>query len=190
MRIKSILGAAAFMLTALTLQAKPQFGQAELFNSNWSFNLSDVKEATTANFDDSKWRTLDLPHDWSVEGIYSPDKASCTGYLPGGIGWYRKTFTVPESQKDKRVYIYFEGVYNHSEVFINGIPVGKRPPAAISFFSKNFSSFMGLEIEQAGSLINHKTVSVPPTLPVLLTSTSTVSFSVFFILVDESFRSP
>lgn len=133
MRIKSILGAAAFMLTALTLQAKPQFGQAELFNSNWRFNLSDVKEATTANFDDSKWRTLDLPHDWSVEGIYSPDKASCTGYLPGGIGWYRKTFTVPESQKDKRVYIYFEGVYNHSEVFINGIPVGKRPNGYVSF---------------------------------------------------------
>ncbi|HET6558516.1 MAG TPA: glycoside hydrolase family 2 TIM barrel-domain containing protein, partial [Prolixibacteraceae bacterium] len=133
MRFKTILGAVAFMLTASFLQAKPQFGQAELFNSNWRFNLSDVKEATASGFDDSKWRTLDLPHDWSVEGVYSPDKASCTGYLPGGIGWYRKSFTVPESQNDKQVYIYFEGVYNHSEVFINGISVGKRPNGYVSF---------------------------------------------------------
>ncbi|MGE5449363.1 MAG: sugar-binding domain-containing protein, partial [Bacteroidales bacterium] len=74
-----------------------------------------------------------LPHDWSIEGVYSPDKASCMGYLPGGIGWYRKNFTIADSQKDKKVFIYFEGVYNHSEVFINGISVGKRPSGYISF---------------------------------------------------------
>ena len=133
MKIKTILGAFALMLAATTLQAKPQFGQVELFNNNWRFNLSDVKEGSSSTLDDSKWRKLDLPHDWSVEGTLSPDKASCTGYLPGGIGWYRKTFTVPDSEKNKKVYIYFEGVYNHSEVFINGTSVGKRQNGYISF---------------------------------------------------------
>lgn len=133
MRLKSIMGAVAFVLAALTIQARPQFGKAELFNNNWRFMLSDEKEAAAGNFDDSKWRVLTLPHDWSIEGVYSPDKASCTGYLPGGIGWYRKTFTVDESQKDKKVFIYFEGVYNHSEVFINGVSVGNRPSGYISF---------------------------------------------------------
>jgi beta-galactosidase/beta-glucuronidase len=133
MKIKTILGALALMLAATTLQAKPQFGKAELFNNNWRFNLSDVKEGSSSTLDDSKWRKLDLPHDWSVEGTLSPDKASCTGYLPGGIGWYRKSFTVTDSEKSKKVFIYFEGVYNHSEVFINGVSVGKRPNGYISF---------------------------------------------------------
>ena len=133
MKIKTILGAFALMLAATNIQAKPQFGQAELFNNNWRFNLSDVKEGSSSTLDDSKWRKLDLPHDWSVEGTLSPDRASCTGYLPGGIGWYRKSFTVPDSEKSKKVFIYFEGVYNHSEVFINGVSVGKRPNGYVSF---------------------------------------------------------
>jgi beta-galactosidase/beta-glucuronidase len=133
MKIKTIMEVFALMLAAATLQAKPQFGKAELFNNNWRFNLSDVKEGSSSSLDDSKWRKLDLPHDWSVEGTLSPDKASCTGYLPGGIGWYRKSFTVPDSEKSKKVFIYFEGVYNHSEVFINGVSVGKRPNGYISF---------------------------------------------------------
>jgi len=133
MKFKTILGALAIMLTATTIQAKPQFGQAELFNKNWKFHLSDVKEASVSTFDDSKWRVLNLPHDWSVEGTLSPDRASCTGFLPGGIGWYRKTFVVPENRKGEKVFIYFEGVYNRSEVFINGTSVGKRPNGYISF---------------------------------------------------------
>ena len=133
MKLKTIWGAVAFLLVAATIQAKPQFGQAELFNTNWRFNLSDVKDAAASDFDDSNWRPLNLPHDWSVEGTLSPDKASCSGYLPGGIGWYRKTFTVADSEKGKKVFIYFEGVYNHSEVFINGTSVGTRPNGYISF---------------------------------------------------------
>jgi len=127
------LTTALLVLVAGMLQAKPQFGKAQLFNNNWRFTLSDEKEGSSPTLDDSKWRKLDLPHDWSVEGTYSPDKASCTGYLPGGIGWYRKTFSVPESEKSNKVFIYFEGVYNHSEVFINGTSVGKRPNGYISF---------------------------------------------------------
>jgi len=133
MTLKSFLGAALIILAATFVQAKPQFGKAFLFNENWRFNLSDVKEGAQPELDDSKWRVLNLPHDWSVEGVYSPDKASATGYLPGGIAWYRKTFTVPETEKGNNVYIYFEGVYNHSEVFINGQPIGIRPNGYISF---------------------------------------------------------
>jgi len=120
-----------FSITAI--DAKPQFGIGMLFNEDWKFILSDVKDGAKPDLNDSKWRPLNLPHDWSVEQTYSPDKASCQGFLPGGIGWYRKTFTTPASEKDKKVFIYFEGVYNRSEVFINGISVGKRPNGYISF---------------------------------------------------------
>lgn len=133
MKLKLLLTTVTMLLASNLIQAKPQFGNAILFNENWRFMLSDIKEAAQPNFNDSKWRTLNLPHDWSVEGVYSPDKASCTGYLPGGIAWYRKTFTVPPSEKDKKVFIYFEGIYNHSEVFINGNSIGKRPNGYISF---------------------------------------------------------
>jgi beta-galactosidase/beta-glucuronidase len=133
MKIKNILGAMAILLAATTTEAKPQFGNAELFNKNWKFQLADVKEAATLTYDDSKWSTLNLPHDWSVEGTLSPDRASCTGFLPGGIGWYRKSFVVSEEHKGEKVFIYFEGVYNRSEVFINGTSVGKRPNGYISF---------------------------------------------------------
>ncbi len=132
-KLKLFLAISAIFIAVGIVQAKPQFGRAELFNTNWRFNLSDVKEASTSAFDDSKWSVIDLPHDWSVKGTLSPDKASCTGYFPGGIGWYRKSFTVPDSEKGNKVFIYFEGVYNHSEVFINGISVGKRPNGYISF---------------------------------------------------------
>ena len=123
----------AVLLLAITIHAKPQFGRNLLFNENWCFKLSDVKDGALTSLNDSNWRQLNLPHDWTVEGVYSPDKASATGYLPGGIGWYRKTFSVPTSEKGNKVYIYFEGVYNHSEVFINGNSVGKRPNGYISF---------------------------------------------------------
>ncbi len=133
MRLKTFLCAVILVIATNVLQAKPQFGKAFLFNEGWRFNLSDVKDGAHPELDDSKWRVLNLPHDWSVEGVYSPDKASATGYLPGGIAWYRKTYTVPETEKGNKVFIYFEGVYNHSEVFVNGQSVGKRPNGYISF---------------------------------------------------------
>jgi beta-galactosidase len=133
--MKTFLFAACLLLTVFSapIYAKPQFGDASLFNHQWKFSLTDPKEAAQPGFDDSKWRTLDLPHDWSVEGTYSPDKASCTGYLPGGIAWYRKSFEVPSDKQGEKVYIYFEGIYNRSEVFINGQSVGFRPNGYVSF---------------------------------------------------------
>ncbi|MDR2038549.1 MAG: DUF4982 domain-containing protein [Bacteroidales bacterium] len=122
-------------ITALSVPSYSQvsFGQPENINNGWRFTLSDPSDVPSVNFDDSKWRKLDLPHDWSIEGTLSPTLASCTGYLPGGIGWYRKTLNIPSEKKEGKVFIYFEGIYNNSEVFINGHSLGTRPNGYISF---------------------------------------------------------
>ena len=125
-----IFGVLAICLSA-PLAAQVSFGNAQKFNDGWLFRLEDDSTFKQKAYDDTKWRKLDLPHDWSIEGQISPDLASCTGYLPGGIGWYRKHFKV--SDKQARHYIYFEGVYNRSEVYLNGHLLGKRPNGYISF---------------------------------------------------------
>ena len=109
------------------------FGNRELINVDWYFNLGDIKYGGAEFFDHSEWGKLELPHDWSVESVASPSLASCTGYLPGGIGWYRKDLDIPKNKEGNKVYVYFEGVYNNSEVFINGKWIGKRPNGYVSF---------------------------------------------------------
>ena len=109
------------------------FGNRILFNDHWSFHLGDIEYGGIEHLDHSAWRVLDLPHDWSVEGVASKLNSSCTGFLAGGIAWYRKSFDMPLTKKGEKVYIYFEGVYNNSEVFINGKNLGKRPNGYISF---------------------------------------------------------
>ncbi|RYD89927.1 MAG: beta-galactosidase, partial [Sphingobacteriales bacterium] len=101
--------------------------EKELFNDNWKFHKGDVTGGQAINFADTVWRKLSLPHDWSIEEPFSNKWASATAYLPGGIGWYRKTFKLLPAQAGKRVYIYFDGVYMNSEVWINGHYLGKRP---------------------------------------------------------------
>src|ERR1041384_6196725 len=104
-------------------------GKTVSFNQNWRFNLGDVTNGQDTGLDDAQWRQLDLPHDWSIEGQFDENAPSGTGggALPGGIGWYRKTFTVPLSAKGKLIFIEFDGVYRNSEVWINGHYLGKRP---------------------------------------------------------------
>lgn len=123
--------AVALAATATFIQAQVSFGDARRFNDGWLFSLADDSAAVVPAYNDSTWRRLDLPHDWSIEQPASPYLASCTGYLPGGIGWYRKHFTVSDSAD--RHYIYFEGVYNRSEVYLNGHLLGKRPNGYASF---------------------------------------------------------
>jgi beta-galactosidase len=105
------------------------------FNKDWKFFLGEVTNINDKSFEDANWRTLDLPHDWSIEGKFSKDNPAGTdgGALPGGLGWYRKTFSIPESAKDKNVFIDFDAVYRKSEVWINGHLLGKRPNGYISF---------------------------------------------------------
>nr|WP_315245746.1 glycoside hydrolase family 2 TIM barrel-domain containing protein [uncultured Flavobacterium sp.] len=94
-----------------------------------------MTEAKANDFNDSGWRKLDLPHDWSIEGKIHPKNTigGGGGYFPSGIGWYRKTFRVPDSWKAKKTAIYFEGVYMNSEVFINGKSLGVYPYGYSSF---------------------------------------------------------
>lgn len=109
------------------------FGQAENLNEGWRFILGDVEDAKSAGYDDSRWYPVDLPHDWSIKGQLSPTLASATGYLPAGIAWYRKTIEISKDRRSKKIYLYFEGVYNRSEVFVNGHSLGARPNGYISF---------------------------------------------------------
>ncbi|WP_418262461.1 sugar-binding domain-containing protein [Flavobacterium faecale] len=105
------------------------------FNPNWNFKLGDYPTAIQSDFEAADWRTLDLPHDWSIEGTF--DKESKTkqaqGFLPAGKGWYRKVFTVPENWTNKSISIEFDGVFKNSEVFINGHSLGMRPNGYLSF---------------------------------------------------------
>ena len=105
------------------------------FDKDWHFHLGDTPNADQAEFTDANWRVLNLPHDWSVEGTFSKDNPATPegGALPGGIGWYRKTFTMPVSAKSKMIYIAFDGVYQKSTVWINGHELGFRPNGYISF---------------------------------------------------------
>jgi len=99
----------------------------QLFDNGWRFNLGEVVGGESPELPDADWRRVDLPHDWSIEGPYDPNYASGTGFLPGGIGWYRKGFQLPESIRGSRVSIRFDGVYRNSTVWINGELLGTRP---------------------------------------------------------------
>jgi len=130
-----IILCAVFFVSALPAQANSRPGKTTDFNNDWRFHLGNVENAEKEGFDDSQWRTLNLPHDWSIEGEFSQSNPAGTGggALPGGLGWYRKTFTVPMESKDKLVFIEFDGVYRNSEVWLNGHHLGKRPYGYISF---------------------------------------------------------
>lgn len=120
-------------LSHLCVYSQISFGESQKINDNWKFMLQDALDAQSITYDDTKWETVNVPHDWSIKARLSPALPSCNGYLPGGIGWYRKILNVPQTKQGKKVYLYFEGVYNRSEVFINGHSLGKRPNGYISF---------------------------------------------------------
>lgn len=105
------------------------------FDPGWRFHLGDLPDAQDPALPDSGWRSLDLPHDWSIEGDFSATNPAGAGggALPGGIGWYRKTFTVPASDSAKQTFIEFDGVYRNSEVWLNGHSLGRRPYGYSSF---------------------------------------------------------
>jgi len=118
------------------------FSQTTLFDFNWRFQRGAAHEAEAPTFDDSKWGKIDLPHDWSIEdlpGTHSPFDSNAmggvsTGFTVGGIGWYRKSFSIPVEQKNKRICIQFEGVYMNAEVWLNGEHLGNHPYGYTSFW--------------------------------------------------------
>lgn len=116
--------------------------QQIFLHSNWKFHRGEEPMAFYKGFDDTSWRTVTVPHDMSVECEFDKSNSSGTGYLPGGRGWYRKRFTLPENPG--RVYITFEGVYNNSKVWFNSNYLGKRP-YGYSTFTYDVTEFVSCE---------------------------------------------
>lgn len=119
--MKRTLIMAVWLLSCLlTVAQTSRFEQ--IWNTDWRFCLADDAEAKEANYNDKQWRTLTLPHDWSIEGSFNASEpmGNDGGYLPDGIGWYRKVLNVPKAWEGKRVSLMFDGVYMDSKVYVNG----------------------------------------------------------------------
>ncbi|MCU0750482.1 MAG: hypothetical protein MUF13_13140, partial [Akkermansiaceae bacterium] len=101
----------------------------------WSFHQGEAKGAELSGFDDSKWRKLDIPHDWSIEGNFDKNAATTGsgGWLPSGVAWYRKEIDVPADAKGQRAWIEFDGIMANSDVWWNGKHLGHRPNGYVSF---------------------------------------------------------
>ncbi len=136
---KSLIISCSILISLISLKAtaaKPGIRQRILMDFEWKFIQADVVSAEQAHFDDTQWRALNLPHDWSIEREYKKDAPTTGygGYLPAGIGWYRKHLIVPKIQKDQKSWIEFEGVYMNSDVWINGHHLGKHAFGYTSFY--------------------------------------------------------
>jgi len=112
-----------------------QARERQNFDEGWLFLLADSTQMSQKDYNDRAWRSLNLPHDWSIEGDFNAGNPAGAGggALPGGIGWYRKHFTISPKDKGQRFYIEFDGVYMNSTVFVNGKELGTRPYGFISF---------------------------------------------------------
>lgn len=124
-------------LTILTVAAVSASAQRQRLSMDpgWRFTLGDPAGAQQVSFDDRSWRRLDLPHDWSVEGAPREDApgGGRVGFFPSGIGWYRKAFRVPDGTASRAAWLEFDGVYMNSDVWLNGVHLGKRPFGYVSF---------------------------------------------------------
>ncbi len=136
---KLFLRLAGALLTLLTIEAAADLPSAtrEIIqaDSGWKFSRGDVPQAETRTFDDTAWRTVNLPHDWSIE--FQPDPKNLSGsgggFFPAGVGWYRKTFTAPRGWAKKSVSIEFDGVYENATVYLNGSNLGTHGYGYTSF---------------------------------------------------------
>ena len=132
-RILSLLLPAVLLAAC---QGVPEASRKEsFFNDDWKFFKGDEPDAFLPGYDDSEWRSVDLPHDWSIEGKFSKEHPTGIqeGALPAGIGWYRKTFQLQVAESKRRYYIDFDGIYRDSHVWINGHFLGRRPSGYSSF---------------------------------------------------------
>ena len=129
--MKKFLAIIMLMAGAQSLSAR----ESQLFDKGWLFTLADSAGMEQVNYVDINWRHLDLPHDWAIEGDFSPANPSGAsgGALPGGIGWYRKHFSVNPKEKNKRYVIAFDGVYMNATVYVNDHKLGTRPYGYSSF---------------------------------------------------------
>ena len=120
------------LICALFALVQASARERKCFDEGWLFALADSAQMASASYGDSGWRQLDLPHDWAIEGDFSPANPSGAGggALPGGVGWYRKHFKVGSADK---YFIEFDGVYMNATVYVNGHLLGNRPYGYSSF---------------------------------------------------------
>ncbi|MGQ1784749.1 glycoside hydrolase family 2 TIM barrel-domain containing protein [Saccharicrinis sp. GN24d3] len=124
------------LLLLITLACQPKVSMQRNFDFNTGWQFYVTQDSTAHNIDLSalEWKTVQLPHDWSVEFPFDSVKGEgCTGYLPGGIGWYKKEFNMDVSD-DEKVYVWFDGVYNNSEYWLNGQKLGEHPYGYSPFY--------------------------------------------------------
>ena len=148
----SLLASDAFSQTRASTSAADSGGE-QPFSQGWRFHRGEAAGADAASFDDSEWRTLDVPHDWSIEDLpdaatqnhdslwaegtnpvrtgpfdlYASEGQGATGWTVGGIGWYRKTFQRPQVAASGKAEVRFDGVYMNADVWINGTKLGNHP---------------------------------------------------------------
>lgn len=129
--MKKILSLLIFLSIAITSAARERV----CFDGGWLFTLGDNPAMAQSDYNDSNWRSLNLPHDWAIEGNFACDNPSGAsgGALPGGVGWYRKHFRVSPNAGNERTLITFDGVYMNSTVYINGHELGTRPYGYATF---------------------------------------------------------
>jgi beta-galactosidase len=115
--------------------AEPEVRERVLFDVGWKFHQGDVAGGEQPELDDRSWEQIDVPHDWSIAGPFAQENPSGAdgAYLPCGIGWYRKAFTVQDRDQGRCTEIQFDGVYMNSEVWLNGHSLGHRPYGYVSF---------------------------------------------------------
>ncbi len=140
MKTKLLFGSLLFalgpsLLCALAPKPTAPARITQSLDASWRFLKSDATGAEAPGFVDAAWRQLDVPHDWSIEGPFDEKNPAggAGAFLPSGVAWYRKHFTVPASYAGRRVFIEFDGVMQNSDVWINGQKLGHRPFGYVSF---------------------------------------------------------
>ena len=135
MRSFPALAAVLFALSPAAARA-PAPRQRLSFDSGWKFFLGDPANAQTPAFDDAAWRSVTLPHDWSIEGQSDPKNPSggAEGFFPTGVGWYRRSFDSPKDWSGQHITVEFEGVYMNATVWLNGEKLGTHPYGYTAFF--------------------------------------------------------
>ena len=126
-----ILGAAGVWMGS----AQAVFAETRPMDADWKFSRGDFAGAERRDFDDASWRTLDVPHDWGIEGPFDRlnPAAGAGAFLPAGVGWYRKHFSIPANLSGKRIFVEFDGVMANSDVWINDTHLGRRPFGYVGF---------------------------------------------------------
>lgn len=128
--------------------------------SKWRFHYGDCPEAWYKGFDDNSWEEVSVPHDWSVHMPFSREYSSGTGYLAGGIGWYRTEFCLPKELKGKRIYITFDGMYKNSQVWCNSYYLGKRPFGYATFrYDITSQAVFGDAVNSVSVKLDHRDIS-------------------------------